>query len=127
VSIASNFRDKWDVLIKASDDTFHSFVPDTRRAAMARAADAADLILTERRAFQALANRIRELEDALSAERARVIAQIEALVKDKWQAAYDNMERAVSNEFKTALDMRQAAIANILDDIRALGQGGSNA
>jgi hypothetical protein len=56
-----------------------------------------------------------------------VIAQIEALVKDKWQAAYDNMERAVSNEFKTALDMRQAAIANILDDIRALGQGGSNA
>jgi Lar family restriction alleviation protein len=67
------------------------------------------------------------ISDALSAERARVIAQIEALVKDKWQAAYDNMERAVSNEFKTALDMRQAAIANILDDIRALGQGGSNA
>ena len=82
MSIASNFRDKWDVLIKASDDTFHSFVPDTRRAAMARAADAADLILTEKRAFQALENRIRELEEALSAERARVIERCAKVVED---------------------------------------------
>jgi hypothetical protein len=64
----------------------------------------------------------RDLDAALSTERARVIEEITTLVKAKWQAAYDNMEHAVSNEFKTAFDMRQAAIANILDEIRALGQ-----
>ena len=109
MSIASNFRDKWDVLIKASDDTFHSFVPDTRRAAMARAADAADLILTEKRAFQALANRIRELEEALSAERARVIERCA-----KW---HDAQARGYSvGTAEERLHRRSAAA------LRALGQ-----
>lgn len=71
--------------------------------------------------------RIAELEVALSSERARVIAQIEALIKAKWQAAYDNMERAVSDEFRTAFDMRQAAIAHILDEVRSLGQPAASA
>lgn len=62
MSIAANFRRKWDVLIEASDDTFHSFVPDTRRAAMAKAADDAGLILIEKAAIEALSNRIKELE-----------------------------------------------------------------
>ena len=62
MSIAANFRAKWDVLIKASDDTFHSYLPDKRRAALARAADDAGLILIEKSAIEALSNRIRELE-----------------------------------------------------------------
>jgi long-subunit fatty acid transport protein len=62
VSIASNFRAKWAVIVKASDDTFHSYIPDTRYAALAKAADDAGLILIEKAAIEALANRIKELE-----------------------------------------------------------------
>lgn len=68
MSIASNFRAKWDVLIKASDDTFHSFVPDTRRAAMAKAADDAGLVLIEKTVIDALAKRIKELESEAKRE-----------------------------------------------------------
>jgi hypothetical protein len=61
MSIAAGFRAKWGALAKAADDT-RGQRDDARFAAMARAADEAEVLLIPKAAVQALSDRIKELE-----------------------------------------------------------------
>lgn len=60
MSIAAGFRYKWSVIMGASDDSRGQNV-DARYAAMAKAAEAAGLMLIDRSVFRTLCDKIEEL------------------------------------------------------------------
>ena len=68
MSIASGFRAKWGLVVKAADDSAKQN-PDARYAACWRAADDADLTLVEKRAIVSLMDRITELQTEIAEAR----------------------------------------------------------
>lgn len=67
MSVASSFRSKWSVILKAADAS-RGQSDDARFAAMAKAASAADLILTERAVVVAYQKTIEDLRAAVRGE-----------------------------------------------------------
>lgn len=70
MSIASAFRDKWNIVVTAVDSTHgQGEERDHRYAVAAKAIDAAGLVLTDKAVIDAYQRRIKELDGELSVAR----------------------------------------------------------